>query len=66
MSLDKNQTIWKVRYINNNETKLRSIEVITDENDLDALFDELEQFEDEAKIVSIRNRSIKLERSKKK
>ncbi len=66
MAIDKNQTIWRVRYINNNETKLRSIEVITDENDIDQLFDELEQFEDEAKIVSIRNRSVKLERKSKR
>lgn len=59
------QVVWRVRYVNKNEDKLRVVEIHTDTDSLDELFDELEQFED-ARIVSIRNQTLKAERAKNK
>lgn len=63
--IDSDQTIWKVRYVNSGEEKLRVLEIHTDSESLDELFEELGQFSD-ARIISIRNQSFKAERGKKK
>lgn len=62
---EKDQIIWRIKYVNKGEEKLRAIEIHTDSEELDDLFDELEQFED-ARILSIRNLTLESERNKKK
>lgn len=62
---EKDQIVWRIRYVNKGEEKLRCIEIHTDSEDLDELFDELDQLEG-TRILSIRNLTLKSERNKKK